>query len=62
MLIRLSFFNDPVEVSQEIPMGMRIRHVSQVPDGSIWVIEDFPIGPDGGGLSRIMKLDPVFGE
>jgi len=61
-LIRLRFANDAVEVAQEIPMGMRIRHVSQAPDGSIWVIEDFPIGPEGGGLGRIMKLDPVFGS
>ena len=43
-------------------MGMRIRHVSQAPDGSIWVIEDFPIGPEGGGLGRMVKLDPVFGS
>lgn len=59
-LIRLRFNGDSVEVAQEIPMGVRIRHVAQSPDGSIWVIEDFATGPNGGGTGRILKLDPVF--
>ncbi|HQS12786.1 MAG TPA: PQQ-dependent sugar dehydrogenase [Sphingorhabdus sp.] len=61
-LLRLRFSSGGVEVAQEIQMGMRIRHVSEAPDGSIWAIEDFPIGPNGGGLGRIIKLDPVFGS
>jgi len=61
-LIRLRFSGDTVQVAQEIPMGVRIRHVSLAPDGSIWAIEDFPIGPNGGGTGRILKLNPVFGS
>ena len=59
-LIRLRMSGDTVEVAQEIPMGVRIRHVSLAPDGAIWAIEDFRTGPDGGGPGRIIKLDPVF--
>jgi glucose/arabinose dehydrogenase len=61
-LIRLSFSGDGVAIAQEIPMGVRIRHISQSPDGSIWAIEDFPIGPNGGGPGRILRLEPVFGN
>ncbi len=61
-LMRLRFDGDSVQVAQEIPMGVRIRHVAQSPDGSIWAIEDFPIGPNGGGPGRILKLDPIFGS
>jgi len=61
-LIRLRFSGSAVESVQEIPMSVRIRHVSQAPDGSIWAIEDFPTGPNGGGPGRILKLDPVFGS
>lgn len=61
-LLRLRFSGENVEVAQEIPMNVRIRHVSQAPDGSIWAIEDFPTGPNGGGTGRILKLDPVFGN
>ena len=60
--MRLRFDGDSVQVAQEIPMGVRIRHVAQSPDGSIWAIEDFPIGPNGGGPGRILKLDPIFGS
>jgi len=59
-LIRLRFDGDNIEVAQEIPMNVRIRHVSQAPDGSIWAIEDFAIGPNGGGPGRILRLEPVF--
>lgn len=58
----LRFAGDSVAIAQEIPMGVRIRHVSQAPDGSIWAIEDFPTGPNGGGPGRILKLEPVFGS
>lgn len=61
-ILRLHFDGDTVSVAQNIPMNVRIRHVSQAPDGSIWAIEDFPIGPDGGGPGRILKLEPVFGS
>jgi aldose sugar dehydrogenase len=61
-LIRLRFNGDSVEVAQEIPMGMRIRHVSQAPNGDIWAIEDFALGPNGGGQGRVFKLDPIFGS
>ncbi len=61
-LIRFRFNGDAVELAQEIPMGMRIRHVAQSPDGNIWVIEDFSLGPNGGGQGRIFKLDPIFGN
>lgn len=61
-LIRLRFNGEDVQVAQEIPLGFRVRHVAQSPDGSIWVIEDFPIGPNGGGQGRIFKLDPIFGN
>jgi aldose sugar dehydrogenase len=61
-LIRLRFSGDDVEIAEEIPMNVRVRHVSQAPDGSIWAIEDFPIGPNGGGTGRILRIDPVFGS
>lgn len=61
-IFRLRMSGDMVEVAQEIPMGMRIRHVSQAPDGSIWVIEDFSTALNGGGLGRVFKIDPVFGN
>jgi aldose sugar dehydrogenase len=61
-LIRLRFNGDSVEVAQEIPMGVRIRHVAQSPNGDIWAIEDFAIGPNGGGQGRILRLDPIFGN
>lgn len=61
-LIRLRFSGENVEVAQEIPMGVRIRHVSQAPDGSIWAIEDFAIGPNGGGPGRVLRLEPQFGS
>lgn len=60
-IIRLRFTGDTVTVAQEIPMGVRIRHVSQAPDGSIWALEDFPIGPNGGGPGRVLRLEPVVG-
>ena len=61
-IIVLRFAGDSVAIAQEIPMGVRIRHVSQAPDGSIWAIEDFRTGPNGGGPGRILKLEPVFGS
>ena len=59
-LIRLRFFGDDVQIAQEIPMNVRIRHVSQAPDGAIWAIEDFKTGPNGGGPGRILRLEPIF--
>lgn len=61
-LIRLRITGENVQIAQEIPMNVRIRHVSQAPDGSIWAIEDFPTGPNGGGPGRILRLEPVFGS
>jgi glucose/arabinose dehydrogenase len=61
-LIRLRFSGENVEIVEEIPMNVRIRHVSQAPDGAIWAIEDFPIGPNGGGPGRILRIEPVFGS
>lgn len=61
-LLRLRFTGENVEVAQEIPMNVRIRHVSQAPDGAIWALEDFPIGPNGGGPGRVLRLEPVFAD
>ncbi len=43
-------------------MNVRIRYVSQAPDGAIWAIEDFKTGPNGGGPGRILRLEPTFGS
>ena len=61
-IIVLRFAGDTVAVAREILMGVRIRHVSQSPDGSVWAIEDFRTGINGGGPGRILKLEPVFGS
>lgn len=61
-LIRLRFDGEDVAVVQEVPMGVRIRHIALAPDGTIWAIEDFAIGPNGGGPGRVLRLDPVFGS
>ena len=47
--MRLRLSKGSVEVAQELQIGMRVRHGSQAPEGAIWVIEDFPCGPEGGG-------------
>lgn len=59
-LIRLRFSGDDVQIAQEIPLNVRIRHVSQAPDGAIWAIEDFQTGPNGGGPGRILRIEPIF--
>ena len=52
---RIEFDGDEAREAERFDMGMRIRGLTQGPDGAIWAIED----GSRGGNGRLYKLSPV---
>lgn len=52
-LVRVKLSAPTATEVERIPLGTRIRDVTQGPDGAIWVLED-------GTSARLVRLDPIF--
>jgi aldose sugar dehydrogenase len=54
-LVRLTLDGQQVTGEERIPMGARIRHVRQGPDGTVYLLTDQPNG-------EILRLTPAETE
>lgn len=51
-VVRVTFEGDKAREAQRIPMGARIRAVTQGPDGAIWLLQD-------GSNGKLLRLTPA---
>jgi glucose/arabinose dehydrogenase len=51
-VVRVTFEGDKAREAQRIPMGTRIRAVTQGPDGAIWLLQD-------GSKGKLLRLTPA---
>ena len=56
-LIRVQFDGDSAKEIERFDMGRRIRSVEEVPDGALWLLEDYPRRQDTS-KGRLLRLEP----